>query len=597
MMYKYLQTSFAMEDEDETIIDLSKHSVSEACHWLIDSLGLLKFMHLAYTIPFCNYVLTWPKAVPLEAILILQSPYPRNIFPPVAAAMSYDTELCKKMMENREMPPTIQVLVNDLYINGGMNKEDSIAILKNGWALVEKGILMVNEAVFYTHNRDESYIEAAKQCAVIIRLLRETERYGKRVVDVYAFGEVGEKVGSNLCSWYKSSTVRLTKRKVGHPAGVARRFDNLDDPNCHMNTPSFSKSLVKCFRNHVAFMHTMAKKPVAEQEIKYQRQQDILRSIYDTFPKHEQSLITFRDLNRQAMETPQSAPEHKEILRKLDSAVDELATRFRITASIVNNLQVTSGSISSNVSKAGPSSMKQEAPSISLLSQHTGQEHSPASAISSTGNLKIKPAKPRKVSTPADESSFSVISEPQSVTSVNNEGSQLKIKPAKSRNITPLKNVTKQTTSQSDSVQRNTSSQKNISMDDEEVDTLSPLANKFANKMRIPQPKGKQNTSSSSNNKMHNSKALSPEHIQVLSCVAAVVESHKSDLDEDDRQALDNIQNDIMAKTIYNGIVERLIPDIDKDISDIPGFNFINWAMDATKPSATFEKCKEEFYF
>lgn len=605
------------EDEDEeTIIDLSKYTTIEACHWLLYSLNSIAFSHLAYTIPFCTYAMSWYKAVPIQAILILQSPYPRNIFPPIAAAMSYDTELCKNMMEGREMPPTVQVLANDLYINGGMEKEDTIAIIKNGWALVEKGILLVNEAVFHTYNREESYIEAAKQCSVLIRLLQETEKYGKRTVNIYAFGEVGEKVGSNLCSWYKSSILTLTKRKVTHPAGVARRFSDLNDPNCHMGTPSFSKSLVKCLRNHVAFMHTMSKN--SEKEIKYRQQQDTLDAIEKHFLTIEPSLQKFHDLQKQVMEAEITGKEHKALIEKLRLATDDLATRFRITNSIVNNYQARSGSVSNNVSKSAPS-MKSQAPSESLLQQHTGQELSPAVPIAVVP-MKIKPIKgkrdigsPKINSTPVDTSSFTEITSPPSVTSVNTatsgltQSSQLKIKPKKPF-ITPIKNKTTSTTTTpsklastvSESVKSTPDTKEKHKADNEERDTLSPLANKFKAKMKMPQPKskdsGKKSTIEKSSSQA-NSMSLTEEHRHALSCVEAVVEAHKGTLDEDDEQYLEDIQNDMKAKTIYNNIVQRLVDSINEDIDTIPDFDFIKWITDASTPCATFNTCKEEFNF
>ena len=578
---------------DETEIDLSQLSVTEACYWLLASLNADQFEDYAYAIPFSNYVMTWPKAVPIDSILILQSPYPNDIFPEIAAAMSYSTELCKQKMKGRTMPPTIQVLANDLYINVGMEKEDTITILKNGWALIDKGILLVNEAVFHQYEPSDAYIESIKQCSVLIRLLQETEKYGKRTVNIYAFGESGERVGSNLCSWYKSPIVKLSKRKVTHPAGIARRFDNLDHPDCHMATSSFSKALAKCFSNHVAFMYNMGKK--VEESPGAQRLKNTLISIKNHFPNLEEAITNFVKLQVEFAEMNKDEPEYKDTLDKITKAGDAFANRLRIANSMIGNLQSYESSVAGNVSRNAPS-MKTNKPSESLLSEHVGQASNTIGQAIDEAPVTFKTK--RSITTPAKTSSFTQVSSPPSVTSVQSEAPtpapefKLKTKrlPTKrSINQTPTKPVSEP---KAETV---------ISKEDkEEDDIISPLTRKFTKKVVVPNSRSNTQPIKQETKAVEGVPNISPMHKKVLSSIQGIVEVHKPGAIDNDEciENFEKISEDLKHMKAYNFITQHLISAIDKDKEEISDFDINKWLSSTTTDTcATFEVCKTEFEF
>lgn len=582
---------------DETVIDLRHLSISEACYWLLHSLDINNFLDYVHAIPYSSYVMTWPRCVPLTAIIIGQSPYPRDIFPPIAAAMSYSTELCQQEM-NMSMPPTVRILANDLYINAGMKKEDSVNIFKNGWALIDKGILLINETVFYTYDPTEAYIEAGKQCSVIIRLLQETEKYGKRTVNIYALGESGQKVASDICSWYKSSVVTLSKRAVTHPAAIARRFIDHDHPNCHMGTPSFSKSLAKCLSNHVAFMHTMSKKN--EKDIKLQRLSDTLHAAADNFPELERTMAAFVTAQQELGDLPSNTDEkYKEILARVTSTADDFIVRMRICTSVINNMQSFGGSISGSVAKPAPS-LRTEAPSQQSLAQHVGQDSTPAFGLANISGKTIKPMRSRISSVPTEASSFAAVSSPPSVSSIpsSSPAPQIKIKPIKrSISATPVRSIQK--------VMESTPTSRD---DDEVSDIVSPLTQKFtkkislsksAPKMKLINPKMRADTPKSISESSYNPSAvaLSKDHINHLSSVEAVVQMRRTDAkdDRDCQQYFADIQNDIKTKTIYNNIVRDLVDAINIDMENIPNFDFSDWCDPVDQHSETFEICKDRF--
>ena len=90
---------------------------------------------------------------------------------------------------------------------------------------------------------------------------------------------------------------------------------------------------------------------------------------------------------------------------------------------------------------------------------------------------------------------------------------------------------------------------------------------------------------------------ITTEQKNQLSSIEAVVQAYRADALEDEEcvSALELIQHDISHMTIYNPVVMQLIEAIDKDIKNIPKFDFANWVVNPNKPSATFDTCREMF--
>jgi len=601
-------------ETDEDSIDLSKYTTIDSCLWLLNRLRINEHEDNPYSLPFLSYVMTWHKAVPLTCIIMAQNPYPQNVYPPIAAAMSYDTELAKIQVKRRiyqiPVPPTVHIFANDMYINAGIKKEDTINILKNGWALVDRGILLVNEGVFTSSNNPEYYDESSNQCNVIIRLLQETELYGSRTVDVYGLGEAGQRMASNLCSWYKSSTIRLSKHTATHPAALSRRFNNFDHPDCHMNTPSFSKSLAKHFSNHVAYIHTMAKR--SEADIKIQQYADLIRTCSVKFTEYEKDQINF---NKVVAEIRDMDLDDKEKVRETFSRLyimgNTLATRAGVTGSALQGVQRIGGGVSNHVSKAGPSLQN---PSPGSLNSHVGQDHKPVQQLGMKAN-KITLTKSKNSTVPTRESSFTQVSAPPSVKSIQSGLTPTKIKLTKSKstNSTPVKSaeeVQQYTSPESvpestiysttSNVQSNTDPEPIVESEKEEPRTKSSLSahfrkNKLAVRSNNLDNSGQQNSKPSKGSALE----ITPAQRDQLSAVEAVVQVNKSDADDDEDciEKLEYIQNDIAAMAKYNSDTVELVEAIDKDMKVNPKFDFVNWAVDNSNHSYTYEKCKEIFNF
>ena len=587
---------------DETTLDLSKYTIKDSCLWLLNRLEVDNYNNNSYTLPFCSYVLSWYKCIPLKCIILAQNPYPNNIYSPIASAMSYSEDLCrlemKKMRLSVPVPPTVQILANDLYINAGLKKEDSINIFKNGWKLIEEGILLVNEGVFRSSNDPKQYKESTNQCNVIIRLLRETEQYGKRTVDVYGLGEAGQRMASNLCSWYKSTTIKLSKHAVTHPAALSRRFTNFNDPSCHMGVPSFSKSLAKHLSNHVALLYSMAKK--SDIDLRIQRYADIINSSAEQFKLQQEAQQNFNKIVKELVDMDKgNSEEFNRVMAKLLESGETLAFRTGVCSSVMSNIQRVSDSVSGHISKPGPSLVT---PSISSLSYHVGQGDKPAKQISMKP-IKLNISKRSDNQQNHEDSSFSQISAPSSVKSVDSTSiAPTKLKLTKinlSANSTPATSGRKEIISDSSTKSTTTESVETPTRLNERP-TMSSMGARFR-KMDIATSSGKPETSGKKdkNKIVENKYKISVEQRNQLSSVEAVVQTHKEDVldDKESTDIFELIQHDISHMTKYNECVKSLIDAIDKDIASIPKFDFASWAIDDSKPSATFDLCKEMFGF
>lgn len=610
-------------DQDEEF--LNKCNIQDASIWLLSKLRVFEHESNPYTLPFCSYVLSWYRAIPLRCIIMGQSPYPDNVYPPIAAAMSFSTELgllqmaknkrIKRPGYNNGIPPTVEVFANDMFINAGMKKEDTVNILKNGWALIEFGILLVNEGVYMKSNDPEYYDESSDQNRMIIKMLRETEKHGKRTVDVYGLGEAGQRMASNLCSWYKSSTVKLSKHTTTHPAALSRRFDDLNHPDCHMNTPTFSKSLVKYFSNHVAFSHTMAKK--SDADIKVQRYADIIRGCGVYIKEQQACQDQFNDIVGRIIKMENwDETSIKDMFTQLHKAGTDLSFRMQLSSATMSNIQRIGDSISGNVSKPGPSIQN---PSSYSLSEHTGKEFTTSNIVAMQPK-KFSLTKTKSTRGPesiAETSSFdhvstnmspppSIISAPSSVTP-----RKFNLSKSRSTNTTPIKKLEDSDISKSTPLSVSVSAPSTTTGEEisdtlsqnterEEPRIISSLGSRFK-KMdltRGSRPSGSfgQKETPKKEEDIDSQYKLTPKQRDHLSSIQVVVETHVPDAEDSEvLRVLEGIQDDIQQMRIYNTrrFVDAIIEDMKKD----PKFDFSIWAIDDSRPSATFNVCKEVFEF
>lgn len=277
---------------EEGASDLSNYTTTEACYGLIDEVRETASPDDPYLEPYCRYVSMWPTSVPLKCIVIGQDPYPNDIFSHTSAAMSYDDNKCSEVMK-RAVPPTVAVLANDLYVNAGVEKSITIQCVKDGWRLASKGVLLVNNIVLGKWSEFD-WRNSIRQIAVLVRLLHETEKYGKDKVTIFAMGNSAEKTLNEITSTFKSSVIGIIRQRVAHPASLSYRYTNLNDPTCHMESETFSKRFAENVCNQVAYQHIVASRRNSEQ-IKLRHFADTAQQTSDAAGRAIQDMNNFVD--------------------------------------------------------------------------------------------------------------------------------------------------------------------------------------------------------------------------------------------------------------------------------------------------------------
>lgn len=601
-----------MDKDFDDAVDLSNYSIKDSCLWLLSKLEISDHIGLPYTLPYCNYVMSWHQAIPLNAIVMAQSPYPNAIFPEVAAAMSFDRNKCRRIMKV-DAPPTVEILANDLKLHANMRKEDTTALVMNGWILASGGILLINSSVFKSYGSAAAYDECINQINLLTRMLRETEKYGERTVDIIAYG-AGQAMASELTKCFKSDIIKLTKFTSSHPASLAYRMNDFNSPDCHMNSPSTSRAIAKHFSNHVAYAHTMARK--SESEIKAQRQLDTIRSLGEQLlPLKEVSDELFPSMKNLLKALDEDDIENFRMsLQQIIHTGDIFTFRLGTTSAALSQTQATAGSTGSTVAKPGPS-LSTTSPSVTSLSQHVGGEFKAASPIAPR-RVTLGRSRNRSQSTDIVSASDntvnvssppSILSESSNATSTNITQQQPlpKPKPApfKLRNSSAPAAGTPIDTSlnvESPSSDVQTPKAVSVAIDEDDDKTVSSFGARFRKLTTIPESSQSGNTGKKREGDTPNPGwVLSKEVIQQLSCIEAVVQYHAGDKveTEDFSDLMEAIQSDISNRMAYNSITQRLADAIKSDLTSNPKFDFARWVMDTKKPSATFDQCKQEFEF
>ncbi|KJZ68978.1 hypothetical protein HIM_11635 [Hirsutella minnesotensis 3608] len=509
--------------------------------------------------------------------------------------MSYDEELCRKVMK-MHVPPTVQVLANDLHLNVGVKKEATIGCIRDGWSLVSDGILLINETVLGRWSKARSFKNSVDQMSVLVRLLRETELHGKRKVHVLAMGTRAEIVLNNVSSWFKSDVISLSKHKAPHPASLSYRFSDLNHKDCHMGTPSFSKLLAEILRNRVASVHIMAPKQ-SETELRLRLMVDSIQSVGGQLPPFEDDLRTFIHLQKRVeMSTNVRSDEYREMLSRMIECGETLCARIGIVASAFRTIDTSGRTVAGHVAKAG-SSLSAVSPAQSAIDSHVGKEASVADRVPSSPITFTRT--PRKnVARSVSSSQFTAASPTPATTSVNDSEQSpppLTFTPKKKVALPPANLdaiVTHKPTPSSSNVGTLTFTRR-VSKPAVPGSAVDAGDKKTA----VPAVEKKPATESTTSGKV---RKIGKKILDNLSSVEAVLQASGVDVidDEDVVFLLGAIQNDIASETADNDITRDLVACIEEDIRTIPKFEFVDWAMDKqSKRSATYEKCKEYFKF
>lgn len=569
---------------EEKANDISEYTITEACNRLVSLICESSPPDDPYIEPYCNYVSMWPRSLPLKCIVIGQDPYPRDIFSTISAAMSYDTDRCIKEMR-MSVPPTVSILANDLYVNAGVDKELTIQCIKDGWKLASMGILLVNHTVLRRSSVDD-WRHSILQIELIVRLLRETEKYGRSKVTIFAMGNRSEAALNEISSTFKSKIVTISSCKVMHPASLSRRFDDFNDANCHMNNPTFSKKFSELICNQVAYKYVMAPRESAD-EVKKRHFADSLTQVANG--SLEGLGLGINDWVDTVVVVSKKMSGHSDDLDEsiidLIEKTKVLSTRVSIVVAMFRGLDVRNIGIASQVAKPAPH-VSLVSPTQEVINRHVGK--APSSAPRTA--MEVESFVPKsKNKAPPPSSSLTVVSSASGVLSMDDTTSSA---------TPPIKPSIKKVTPEIESfVVKPKQSRGNKKQVNPPVPEYKPPVVKDKNPNIITTRSNEPRSTTAS--VINPTIVLTKEVIAALSCVEAVIQSYGVDtLDEDIAFTLESISSDVSSKSAYNDATQKLVVAINKDIANDPKFDFIVWAVNRNLKSCnTLNVCKEIFNF
>lgn len=600
-----------------THCDLTDMSTYEACCVLLEKLDIRKNLSNPYCMPFARYVTSWCDAVPIRAIVMGQSPYPNDIFPYVASAMSYDEPKCVHAMK-KCMPPTVEVLGNDVSRNARVTFNDVVTTIRDGWLLVDRGVLLVNSAVFHEPGSAGAFRECVDQCGVLSRLLLETEKYGRSVVHVFAMGSSGQKMASDLSSRFKSTVINVAIHRSKHPASLSYKYSDLRCAECTLGNEKFSSLFWQHVCNQVAPRHITAMAPkssVAEARLRTiadgcVNAGKVTKETIAAISKFEERLAAMSNLGGM------SAAELEAAFSDLCKCTAVLKDRFTLTSAAMMAVSAQLPSIGAHVAKPAPS-LARVAPSSSDVTTHEGMPETKMGSLRpAIAPVSIRPVAiggsalrtvPKPVplqSAPAHNLATALPGTPATTSGSGGVAVQSGNTPSTgpatpARAVTPIR-IGSMRSASSVSAADATTKFRAVSLASA---AQSPLAAKSMAINRAPvqaavsvAPRPGTNTAASSRaTSVAGEVELDKHMIQQLSCVEAVVcfivgkEAPESMFDK-----LNEVYTATRTGVARGEFVQKLVHAIGKDMRTYEKFDFSSWAYGShgtMKPSEAYDIC------
>lgn len=225
--------------------------VQAACMNLICNLDCDVFKEHPYSVPFMKYVLLWPYCLPIKTIIVGQNPYPQNIYPEYGSALSYDSRLC------RSVPPSVQVIAEDLYNTLGVPKQDTICCFRDLWHMTNKGIIAINETVFsrIVNSEKESNLRPIREAEFQIRalqvLISESYSMGQTSFTCVGMGMNAAMMVNTIRQWCPNDIVSIKTITCSNPAAYARNLGDTESLPITFGNSALSKLFASIVKDYV----------------------------------------------------------------------------------------------------------------------------------------------------------------------------------------------------------------------------------------------------------------------------------------------------------------------------------------------------------
>ena len=195
----------------------------------------------AYLYYHFRYVSSLPRMGTVNAIIMLQSPYGRYIYPEMASAASFNPLMTAGTFQ--EIPATVEVIANDLNVVCDMPRSDVVEWFQDSWMFTTDGIIVINAV--HTLGRRTSVTD--REMVATIRMLYEIVSSFRSTspVQVFAMGRFAANAADKLRAAIDRSVTKVTVRTTDHPAAISRKHPNLSSLECTLGVKSFSRALYK----------------------------------------------------------------------------------------------------------------------------------------------------------------------------------------------------------------------------------------------------------------------------------------------------------------------------------------------------------------
>ena len=180
-----------------------------------------------------RYVASFVHMRSIRAVILLQSPYARYIYPEMASAASFNPEMTRGTFQ--EVPATVDVIARDLVEVCGADAEEIIEWFRDSWILTTEGIIVINSVRTIASRSPMIDREMVATVRMLSSLITTFPNQG--AVQVFAMGTSASNAAEKLRSSIDRSVTKVTVRTAPHPAAIAR------EQKSSLGKASFSKAL------------------------------------------------------------------------------------------------------------------------------------------------------------------------------------------------------------------------------------------------------------------------------------------------------------------------------------------------------------------
>ncbi|KAI5820928.1 hypothetical protein BZA77DRAFT_341006 [Pyronema omphalodes] len=189
------------------------------------SLNDITKMNGNIAMPLMRYITSIHNAIPISAVILAQSPYPSNIHPFIGSALAFNPADLLSYV-----PPTVEVIANDLFVTHGLKREKTIDWINHGWEHLQKGVVLLDARITH-HSSEKADEECTRTAEYIKELILLSAFRGQDEITIVALGKVAQDTISSI----RSEDIKFMAASSVAPVFVpGQDKNNLQSPSCNL---------------------------------------------------------------------------------------------------------------------------------------------------------------------------------------------------------------------------------------------------------------------------------------------------------------------------------------------------------------------------